>query len=559
VRSNKIVSVSTMVLREFRVEKKFRHALRPIQVAPTLAVILALALTPVHPSQAQTREETLRAVSGTTINSLDPTLPSATRESIALGMVTYDMLVAFGTKTVNGNPVFDFSHIKGELAESYTVSPDGKTMTFKLRPGAVFHDGSPVTAQDVKWSLDRAVSAKSGAAGQLSSGSLTRTDQFTVIDDSTVQVTLDRPDQLALGNLTTPFARIINSRLAKAHATPDDPWANDWLKDNEAGSGAYSVDRFVPGEQLVLKRNEAWKGGALPYFKRVIVQVVPEASTRANLIEKGDADIAIDLAATDVIALEKRGKVKIVSNPQFNAFAFLAFNSKRPPFDNVKVRQALAAALPYDNMFQAAIFGRGRKLYGAAWTESPPDNSFPQPMPLRTDPALAKKLLAEAGFPNGFKAALIYSVGNAAVAEPVAALIKEAFAPLGVEVEARKLPDAQFAATATDKTFDMMMDGSAAVLPSTDYFFRIFFQGPARWNFGSWSDPEIPKLTAQARFENDPAVYRQLTKRMIELEAQEIPVVMLWQPNLEAVMAKGISGFTYWSLRQDDYRDLYRQ
>ena len=180
-------------------------------------------------------------------------------------------------------------------------------------------------------------------------------------------------------------------------------------------------------------------------------------------------------------------------------------------------------------------------------------------MPIHTDPALAKKLLTEAGFPNGFKTSLIYSVGNAAVAEPIAALVKESLAPLGIEVEARKLPDAQFAATATDKTFDMMTDGSAAYLPSTDYFFRIFFQGPARWNFGSWDNKEIPALTAQARFEADPAIYIKLTKRMIELESDEVPVVMLWQPSLEAVMNKNIDGFTYWFHRQIDYRDLYRQ
>jgi peptide/nickel transport system substrate-binding protein len=519
---------------------------------------LVLAVVVAVPAGAQTREETLRAVSGTSINSLDPTLPSATRESIALGLVTYDRLVAFEKKVVNGNPVFDAGRVRGELAERFAVSADGLRFTFTLRAGALFHDGSPVTVADVKWSLDRAVSAKSGAAGQLASGSLTKVEQFVVVDDRTIEVRLEKADQLALGNLATPHARIINSKLALAHATAEDPWANEWLKDHDAGSGAYAVDRFVPGEQLVLRRFDGWKGGPLPYFKRVIVQVVPEASTRANLVEKGDADIAIDLAAADVIALEKRGTVRIVANPQFNAFAFLAFNSKRAPFDNVKVRQALALALPYENMFQAALYGRGRRLFGGDWAE-PPDGSFPQPMPLRTDAAAAKKLLAEAGFGSGFKAALIYSVGNAAVAEPVAALVKEALAPLGVEVEARKMADAQFAAAATDKNFDMMMDGSAAMLPSTDYFFRIFFQGPARWNFGSWENAEIPALTAQARFENDPAVYDRLAKRMIGLAAAEVPVAMLWQPNLEAVTGKSIGGFTYWPLRQTDYRDLFRQ
>ncbi|MEJ0020054.1 MAG: ABC transporter substrate-binding protein [Acetobacteraceae bacterium] len=531
------------------------------RAAATAVAFVSLALPP-GASQAQSRAETLRAVSGSTVNSLDPTLLNATRESIALSMTTYDRLVTFEKKRVDGRLVFDLTRLRGELAESFTVAPDGKTITFKLRPNATFHDGTPVTVEDVKWSLDRAVLAKSGAAPQLSTGSLTKPEQFTIIDAHTFQVTLPQADQLALGNLATPFARIINSKLAKAHATPDDPWANDWLKDHVAGSGAYSVERFEPGQSVVLRREEGWKSGEagkLPYFQRVIVQVVPEASTRASLVERGDADLTIDLQASDVIALEQRGKVKVVANPQINAFTFLSSNSLRPPFDNMKVRQAIAAALPYDAMFKAGIYGRGRALFGATWTEEPPTADFPQPLPLATNPELAKKLLAEAGMPGGFKTTLIFSVGNAATLEPVASLVKEALGAVGIEVELRKLPDAQLATLATDKTFDMMADASAAYLPSTDYFFRIFFQGKSRWNFGSWDNPEIVSLTQQARFEPDRAVYDKLAKRMIVLAAQQVPMVMLWQPNLEAVMAKNVDGFTYWFHRQTDYRDLYRQ
>jgi peptide/nickel transport system substrate-binding protein len=526
--------------------------------AMTVLAMLSLSFTAAH---SQTREETLRAVSGTAINTLDPTLINATRESIAFGMNTYDRLVTFEKKTENGHLVFDMAHVRGELAQSFTVGPDGLTLTFKLRPDATFHDGTPVTVQDVKWSLDRAVLAKSGAAPQLSTGSLAKPEQFTIIDAHTFQVKLEKADQLALGNLATPFARIINSKLALAHATADDPYANDWLKNNDAGSGAYTVEKFVPGEQVVLRRYDGWKsgaGGKLPYFKRVIVQVVPEAATRANIVEKGDADIAIDLQASDVIALQERGKVKIVSNPQLNAFTFIAFNSKRPPFDNVKVRQAIAAALPYDAMFKAAIYGRGAKLFDGTWSGEPPTATFPQPMPIKTNLALAKQLLAEAGFPNGFKTTLVFSVGTSAVSEPIASLAKESLASIGVDVEIRKLPDAQLASVATDKTFDMMTDGSAAYLPSTDYFFRIFYQGASRWNFGSWDNPEIATLTQQARFEPDPVTYAKFAKRMIALAAQEVPMVLLWQPNQEAVMAPNIDGFTYWFHRQTDYRDLFR-
>src|SRR5258708_2789092 len=353
--------------------------------------------------EAQTRAETLRQVTGNNINTLDPTTPGATREAFGVSTSTYDRLVAFDRKREAGVWIFDPAKIRGELAESYEVSPDGLKITFTLRD-TKWHDGTPVTADDVKWSLDRAVSAKSLAKGQLGTGSLTRPDQFMVVDERPVAVTLPKPDRPAVANLATPLAPIFNSKLAKQHATPEDPWAQEWLKTNTAGSGAYAVEAFRPGEQLMLRRNDSWKGardGQLPFFKRVIEQTVPDPATRANLIEKGDADIATDLQASDVLALQSRGKLRVDSTPQSNGFTMIAFNTQAAPFDNVNVRQAIAAALPYDDMFEASIFKRGYALFVASWTE-PPTGNFPQPMPVKTDIAKAKQLLAEAGGPRGF-------------------------------------------------------------------------------------------------------------------------------------------------------------
>jgi peptide/nickel transport system substrate-binding protein len=530
-----------------------------------LGLAAALALSSLGVSvaspQAQTRQETLRIVTGGAINTLDSTILNATRDSLGLSVNTYDRLVSFTRKQVNGNWVFDLYKLRGELAESFEVSPDGLKITFKLRPGVTFHDGTPVTVEDVKWSLDRMVLAKSGAAPQVASGSLTKPEQFAIVDDKTITVTLDKPDQLALANLATHFARIINRKVALKHATPEDPWANEWLKDNIASSGAYIVETFKPGEQVVLKRNDAWKNGVdgkLPFFKRVVIQTVPEVATRANLVERGDADISIDLAASDVIALQKGGKVKVVSNPQINAFTYIAFNNQKPPFDNPKLRQAIAAALPYKDMLEAAIFGRGAPLFGATWSGTPPTIDFPQPYPTRTDPAAAKKLMAESGVAP-FKTSISFSTANAGVAEPLSALVKEALAPIGIDVEIRKLPDAQLATVATNKSFDLITETTSAMLPSTDYFFRIFFQGPSRWNLGNWSNKEIVDLAAKARFEPNKATYDTLAKQMIALAASELPVIPLWQANQEAVMAKSVGNYTYWYHRQIDFRELVRE
>jgi peptide/nickel transport system substrate-binding protein len=192
-------------------------------------------------------------------------------------------------------------------------------ITINLRPDALWHDGSPVTAEDIKWSLDRAVSAKSLAPPQMSTGSITSPGQFRIVDDHTIEMTLPKADRLGLANLCVVYVIMINSKLAKQHATAEDPWALDWLKSNSAASGAYIVESFKPGGSVIVRRNEAWKGGAdgaLPFFRRIIIQTVPVPATRANLIEKGDADLSIDLAASDIRTMEKSAKAKVVSVPQ---------------------------------------------------------------------------------------------------------------------------------------------------------------------------------------------------------------------------------------------------
>jgi peptide/nickel transport system substrate-binding protein len=110
----------------------------------------------------------------------------------------------------------------------------------------------------------------------------------------------------------------------------------------------------------------------------------------------------------------------------------------------------------------------------------------------------------------------------------------------------------------SDKKLPFLTETSIAWLPSTDYFFRIFFQGDQRWNYSSWDNQEIVDLTQQARFELDPAKYDAMAKRMVALAAEQAPMILLWQPNQDAVMAANLDGYTYWYHRQVDYRDLRR-
>jgi peptide/nickel transport system substrate-binding protein len=509
---------------------------------------------------AQSRAETLRYVTGNIINTLDLTMLGSTREAFGLSMNVYDRLFAFGRKKLGNNWVFDPNVIRGELAQGYELSPDHMKITVKLRPDAIWQDGSPVTAEDIKWSLDRHVTANSLAKPQLTTGSLMSADQFKIVDPHTIEVTLDKPNRLALSNLCVCYAIMINSKVAKQHATAEDPWAQEWLKTNTASSGAYIVESYKPGESVILRRNEKWKfsaDGSLPYFKRIILQTVPEPATRANLIERGDADLAIDLAASDIPTMEKSAKAKVVSTPQTNGFTHITMNTQIAPFDNVKVRQAIAAALPYDDMFKAALFNRGAKLYGAHWT-TPPNFDFPQPIPNNTDLAKAKQLLTEAGMPNGFSTTFTISTGQAATAEPMAALVKESRGKIGIQVDIQKKSDSDFNTAESNMTLPFFTDAATAWLPYPDYFFYLYFTRHQRWNFSDWKNEEIVKLATAAQVETDQAKYKDECTKMLEIFTPATPLIMLWQPNHDAVMAQTIDGYTYEFYRQADFRELKR-
>jgi peptide/nickel transport system substrate-binding protein len=530
------------------------------------AALLAMALA-VPAAHAQSRAETLRYVTGATVNTLDPNIPGTTREAFALSMSSYDRLVSFGRKQLNGKWVFDLDTITGELAESYSVSPDGLKLTFRLRPDAKFHDGSPVTAEDVKWSLDRCVTAPVLGKAQLLTGSMTSADQFKVIDPLTFEVTLPRPDKLALPNLATVYPMIINSKLAKAHATPDDPWALNWLKENEAGSGAYVVETFKPGEQVTAKRNEAWNRGSADkpaFFKRLIIQSVPEPATRANLVERGDADLVIDLQASDVQALEAKGeakgKLKVISTPQYNAVTFISMNNKIPPFDNVNVRRAIAYALPYDDMFNAALFSRGTPLFGASWADGKPSSGgYPIPQPVKHDLEKAKAYLKEAGMPDGFSTTFSFNVGQASTAEPMSALVKESLEKIGIKIDIQKLPDAQMSTAINEKKLPLFTESIVAWLPSPDYFYRNFYTGNQRWNYSSTDNAEIDKIAQAARFEADKAKYEAEGKELNAIHFEQMFQIPLWQPAQDAVMAANLDGYVYQFTRQVDYRNLSRK
>ncbi|MDM0059064.1 ABC transporter substrate-binding protein [Variovorax fucosicus] len=532
---------------------KRRHLLQAGSGAGFLAAWPTLAPL----AHAQTRQETVRVLAEGAPNSRDPHGEGVSRESLGTFTNIYDRLINFDrVKLPSGIYRYDYTRFKGELAERFEVSADGHVLTFHLRRDATFHDGAPVTAADVKWSLDRAVNLPASKR-QLSTGSLTDPAQFVAVDPHTLRITLPRADRYTLPNLALSFASVLNSELVKKNATPTDPWGTQWVRNNAAGGGAYTVESWSPGQQVVYARFDAWKSGPLPYVKRAIFQTVPTPATRSAALQRGDADIALQLPPKDVDALAEQKKLQVHSVPVTNTFRFIAFNSRAKPFDDVRVRQAVAYALPYTGLFRGASLGHGQPLFGAA-SAAPATTAFPQPYPYDTQLQKARELLAQAGYAEGFKTSFSYNVSDATIGEPAALLVQEALRRVGIELSIEKVPGAQWGTLQTERKLPFYVDTSSAWFNDPDYFFRIFFQGDWRWNFGAFDNAELGKLVDAARWETDKSKYDALIRKAIQIAFREVPIVPLWLPSYDIALQPNLREFTYYIHGQVDFRPLAR-
>jgi peptide/nickel transport system substrate-binding protein len=520
----------------------------------TAATAAAVAAPHVRGARAEGHKETLLTLSENGPNSLDIMGIGTNRPGYEASWNTYDRLVTFGVKKdAAGNDHYDYTKIEPELAESWDLGD--KSVTFKLHKDATFHDGTPVTAADVKWSFDRAVTVGGFPTFQMKAGSLEKPEQFVVVDDHTFRIDFIRQDRLTLPDIGVPVPTVINSGLAKKHATDKDPWAMEWLKTNEAGGGAFQVAKWTSGQELVYQRFDKWKSGPLPKLERVIWRTVPSAGNRRALMERGDADISFDLPPKDMAELAQEKKLAVVGTPVENAIQYIGMNVKIAPFDNVKVRQAVAYAIPYQKIMDAAMFGRGKPMFGgpaevttAAW---------PQPHPYVTDLAKAKQLLAEAGKPDGFETTLSFDLGFAVTNEPLCVLLQESLGQIGIKVTLNKIPGANWRAEFSKKTLPFITNVFGGWLNYPEYFFYWTYHGQnAIFNTMSYQNPAMDKLIDAARFETDPAKYKEEVEGFIGIAFAEVPRVPLFQPYLDIAMQKNIAGYRYWFHRQLDYRQL---
>jgi peptide/nickel transport system substrate-binding protein len=536
---------------------KRRQFLKSMTALTAAAAVPAPAIW--SPAKAQARNETLLLVTENGPNNLDIHGVGTNRPGYEASWNCYDRLITHDKKTLpDGSLSYDRDNFKPELAEDMNIGD--MSVTFKLKKNAKFQDGTPVTAKDVKWSFDRAVTVGGFPTVQMKAGTLLNKEQFVVVDDATFRVDFVKKDRLTVPDLAVIVPGIYNSELLKKQATEKDPWALDYTKSNTAGSGAYKVTSWKPGVEVVYERNDDWVGGKLPQLKKVIWRTIPSAGNRRALMERGDADISFDLPAKDFSEMKKEGKLKMISNPIGNGMYSLEMNVVNPPFNNAKVRQAVAYAIPYQKIVDAAMFDIGNPLSGGKSNDVTTIN-WPQPTGYSTDIAKAKALMQESGA-GAIDTTISFDLGDAVNSEPIAVLIQESLGQIGITTTINKVPGSNWRSEMAKKSMPMMVNFFSGWLDYPEYFFFWCYSGQnAIFNTPSYVNPDMDALIDGARAAaavGDKDKYATDVKGFISKAYHDVPRVPLLQPYLNVATQSNISGYSYWFHRQVDYRSIVK-
>lgn len=354
---------------------------------PSLAsIVLALCA-----GTALAQDQPLVIARNLEINSLDPSRAFCDTCQIYLS-ATYEGLVRLGS---------DNKSVEPSLAESWEVNENQTVFTFKLAPNAVFSDGSPVEAKDVKWTFERLKNVQADASFMMS-----LVQSIETPDDKTVVITMSSPNSEFMGVLTAPYTGIINSDVASANGASAAADANaadtaeNWFQSNSAGSGPYVLASYAADDELRFKANENYWREAPP-IKEIVIDQTADAVSQAQALQSGAADIAMQIDP-DTAETVSSPDLTLQTVPSYN-FIYVAMSpgAEGNKVDLTKeVRQAIAYAIDYDGVIQFTVGGEGNPQ------ASPIPNGFPGtadlPMPVE-DLDKAKELLEAAGHADGFE------------------------------------------------------------------------------------------------------------------------------------------------------------
>jgi peptide/nickel transport system substrate-binding protein len=464
---------------------------------------------------------------------------------------TYDLLVRLDLS--------DTSKVKGDLAESWSVSDDGLTYTFKLKPGMKFASGNPITAADVAYSFERAIKLDKSPAFIINQFGITGdnvTEKAKAVDDTTFQFVVDKPyaPSFVLNCLSATVASVVDSKLVKEHVaavTPsaDYKWDNDfgnaWLKTGYAGSGPYKLREWRANEAVVMERNDNYNGEKAK-LARVIYRNMKESSAQRLALEAGDIDVARNLEPNDLDAIAKNADLTTTSAPKGTVY-YISLNQKNPTLAKPEVRQAFKYLVDYDALGSTILKGIG-EIHQSFLPKG--DLGAIDDNPFKFDVAKAKELLAKAGLPDGFKVTMDVRTGQPTTG--MAESIQQTLGQAGIQLEIIPGDGKQTLTKYRARNHDIYIGqwGQDYFDPNSNA--QTFASNPDNsdaakiktlaWR-NAWDIPDLTKETEAALLEKDSGkradMYKDLQQKILDTS----PFVIIHQQLEVAGLRKNLKGF----------------
>ena len=411
------------------------------------------------------------------------------------------------------------------LAASWTVSADGKTVTFKLRPGMTFHDGSKVEAADVVSTINRVLSKE--IASPLASR-LAALDTATAPDAATVVLALKEPSAPLLISIAT-IAIVPRSMEAEKEA----------LQRTPIGTGPFKFKEWQANGFVALEKNSAYWRAGVPKLDGVKFNIVPESATRQVGISSGQYAMLPNIDAATALQLKGKPGVKLAETLEL-AYSFVGVNASKPPFDNAKVREAVNYALNRGEIITAALFGAG--VPGGPLSPALTDwaTATSEFACYKHDPAKAQALLKEAG--HTAPVAITINVLPRQDIRDIAQVVQAQLNKAGFKVELKNQELGQFIQDWRNSNFDMFASTNAGSPDPDDYFYRTFRTGGST-NVFKYTNPELDGVLDTARTLQDTAARKAAYDRAQRILACDGPIMHIAYGQLFTALRANVQGF----------------
>ena len=399
------------------------------------------------------------------------------------------------------------------LATSWTVSDDKRTWTFKLRPNVKFHDGSPFNAQAVKFTFDRLLDPATGSPRR---STLAAVSAIKVIDDLTVAVITKEPFAPLLAQLSAYNAAILSPAQAQK-AGPD-------LNKQPSGTGPFKFKSQQPGEKVVLVRNDNYWDGK-PHLQGLEIRAVPEASARILQLLGGEVDVISDVPTVMLKRLESSKTVNLMRKTGYRTI-YLGMNTTMKPFNDLRVRQAVAYAINKPALVKGVLNGIG--TLGGSYESPVIENSATDLPPYPYDKEKARALLKEAGYPDGFSTDFIVPTGRYIMDRQLGEAIQAQLADIGIKVNMKTPEISAYLTTLSKAQAPMFISGKGSPTGDMDFTQTLSNASTGRMNHFAFKNDEVDRLIEQQRVTVDPNQRKQVLHDLQALVYKELPHVTLY-------------------------------